>query len=255
MRAARALLIAALGLAAGCAEARRPPETGHMFAQPSDIAATEIAYRRLADAKGFTAATRAFAAPGAEILTPQPVRVAAWGGANRPGLVWSPARIWISCDGSYALSYGGWHEGSANGWFATVWQRQKKGVYRFVLDQGGPLAAPLGDAEMIDAHVADCPARIKRPGDGPGPATVRDEIDAGRLADEDTPEAKKPKRPSGPPDPNAADAAAALTADWLHGESRDHTLGWQTTVGGDGTPRLVVRAKVAGQWAQVLTAP
>ena len=244
----RLLLAAAvLVLAAGPVLAQRPAPA-HVFAQPSDIVATEIAQARAAREKG-PAAYRQFAAPGAETFAPQPVRVTAL--PDRPLPARNARRIWISCDGSYALSYGA----AGAGWYATIWQRQKKGQYRFVLDQAGPLSAPLPDVDMIDAHAADCPVRAHRPDDAPSPATVRDEIDAGRLTDEDAPTAKPKKRKDpGPPDPNAADAAAALTADWTHGESRDHTLAWATSVAPGGARTLVVRVKNAGQWAEVLRA-
>ena len=235
----------------------RAPAVARAFAQPSDVVATEIAFARAARAKGQWPAFRAFAAPGAEMFAgAAPVRVAAWteGRANPATvLAWSPTLVWISCDGSYALSYGGWTAGKDHGWFATIWQRQKKGAWRFVLDQGGDLAAPLADADMIAAHVAACPARAHSEGHTDHHyATVRDEIDAGHAGDEDAPDApRKHRKDKGPPDPNAADAKAALVADWTHGVARDHTLDWATTFAG-GTRTLVVRVKDAAGWREAL---
>ena len=82
---------------------------------------------------------------------PQRVLAKLWlkGRANPPQAVqWQPSTVWISCDGSAGVTFGAF-QGNGAGWFSTVWQRQKKGDYKWVLDQGGDLAAPLAGADFI----------------------------------------------------------------------------------------------------------
>ena len=231
-----ALVPAALGIAPVAAQEDDgyipPPPHGHVrdFAQPADVVAAEVAFARMARDKGQWTAFRAFAATDAQSVTTTPVRVAEQlkGRADPPQAVqWTPAKVWMSCDGGFAVSYGAWHKDTKptpeGGWFATVWQLQKKGAWRYVLDQGGDGGAPSGgddaDLPLIEGHVADCPARI-----APG----RDDRPAKRD-------------PAAPP------------PDWTHGESRDHTLAWSTDIAGNGTRRFTARIKQAGQWVEVLS--
>jgi hypothetical protein len=82
------------------------------------------------------------------------------GRANPPQAVrWQPYQVWSSCDGSLAATKGAWQRPNGTvGYFTTVWERQRDGDYKWVMDQGDALAQPLAAPEMIDAKVADCPA-------------------------------------------------------------------------------------------------
>lgn len=151
----------------------RPQSPAPMiFSDPGEVVAAELAFARLARDKGQWHAFRATAATGAQLFAPQPMRLEDFlkGRAEAPaGLTWQPHAVWMSCDGAYAVTRGGWKNGAAHGWFATVWQRQKNGAFRWVLDQGGDLTEAVDPPEMISAKAADCPARHPAPhGDGYG---------------------------------------------------------------------------------------
>jgi len=149
-------------LAALPAQAAPRPATG--FALPSDIIALDIAFARTVREKGQYKAMRAFAADDAQMFDPagRPVRVQSWTrGQKEPAdpVQWKTHRVWMSCDGSSAISYGGWRAGAAHGWYSTVWQRAKNGKYRFILDQGGATPQALAEPEWLEASVADCPKK------------------------------------------------------------------------------------------------
>ena len=150
------------------------------------------------------------------------VRVREWtSGRKEPALPlqWAPHAVWMACDGSVGVTYGSWHQGEAlNGWFATVWQRQKNGSYKWVLDQGDATAKPLPAPEWIEAKVGDCPR-------------------AGRRVVS--------------PKPSEAPAEKG-PVDHLNGHSRDNTLEWSTEAGEQGARVFVLRLKTEGQWHEVL---
>jgi hypothetical protein len=184
-----ALVVAAAGLAS--AEARAAPR--RVSANPSAVIAAELAFARLAREKGQWTAFRATAADDAEMLTPHRVKVQAFL-KDKPdppvAVAWQPHEVWMSCDGSAAVTRGAWQGAKATGMFTTVWRRQGDGGYKWVLDQGDPLAAPLPAVEMIGAKVAECTPK-------PGAAPI-------------------------PPPPPGSDARA--------GASSDATLQWSSSV-------------------------
>ena len=213
-RAMAALLIAALP---GMALAQRPPKgMATMFALPSDIIAREIGFARAVRDKGQWTAFREHAAQDAQMFDgAKVVRVQDFA-RHQPNpaapLQWQVHNVWMSCDGASAISYGGWQAGAAHGWFSTVWQRQKKGQYLFVLDQGGVTDKPLAEPEWAEAKVAECAPR-------------------GQKALEFTPMAG---------------------GDHLSGESSDHSLEWQTSARPDGTRDYAVSLKIGGKMTEVL---
>ncbi|MBU6266036.1 MAG: hypothetical protein KGN34_00765 [Sphingomonadales bacterium] len=208
---------------------RKGPPHGPGWADPSDVLAAEIAFSRLAQDKGQWTAFRATAAPNAQQFNNGPVRVAddLKGRKDPPVAVkWQPHAVWMACDGSYAVTRGAWQGPKATGWFITVWQRQKKGGYKWVLDQGDALQTPLAAPEFLTAKVAECPPR-KRPDGNPGHA----------------PNPPAPDRNAPPPDYTSA-------------HSDDGTLTWATTATAtghhfavtlrqDGVPHEVLAADVA----------
>lgn len=174
------------------------------YANPSAAIAAEIALNRLAREKGQWTAFLVKAAPEAEMFVPQRVLAETWL-KRRPNpaqpATWQPQAVWASCDGSTAVTQGAWQApGGKQGVFITVWQRQpKKGDYRWVLNIGGDLEAPLEAPEAIAALVAGC---------------------------------------DGPPLPAEASLRIRPDDDAKTARSRDNALRWTTVVRADGTRRF-----------------
>lgn len=160
----RLLPLAALALLVSCASGPSGPRYRGISlkprANPSAVIAAELAFAQLAQDKGQWTAFAETASSDALMFVPQPVAAQGWlkGRADPPQSVrWQPHQIWSSCDGSVAVTRGAWQRpDGSNGYFTTVWQRQNDGGYKWVLDQGDVLAAPLPVPEMIAAAVADC---------------------------------------------------------------------------------------------------
>ena len=128
-------------------------------ANPTAVIAAELAFAQLAQTKGQWTAFRETATADAVMFVPQRVNAQSWlkGKADPAVSVkWQPHQVWSSCDGSYAVTRGAWQRPNSVGYFTTVWQRQKNGGYKWVLDQGDAMAMPLDPPEMIAAKVADC---------------------------------------------------------------------------------------------------
>ncbi len=128
-------------------------------ANPSEVIAAELAFAQLAQTKGQWTAFRETATQDAEMFVPQRVNAQSWlrGKADPATAVkWQPHQVWSSCDGSLSVTRGAWQSAKATGFFTTIWQRQKDGGLKWVLDQGDPLATALVAPEMIAAKVADC---------------------------------------------------------------------------------------------------
>jgi hypothetical protein len=136
-------------------------------ADPSRVVATELAFARAAQDKGQWTAFAEFATADAVMFVPETVNAQSWlkGRANPPQAVrWQPHQVWSSCDGSLAVTRGAWQrpDGSV-GYFTTVWQRQENLEYKWVMDQGDVLAAPLEAPEMIGAATAACGSKPTPP--------------------------------------------------------------------------------------------
>ncbi len=156
------LALATIAVAmAGTAYARAPRAMpGGAYANPSAIVAAEIAFNRRAQEKGQWAAFREYAAEDAVMFAPEPVNARTWlkGRADPASPIkWQPGEIWMSCDGTLALSKGAWQQPDGSvGYFTTIWRRNKKDEYEWILDQGDKLASPAQVPEMIAGTVADC---------------------------------------------------------------------------------------------------
>lgn len=174
MRSALVATLAAV-LLAGCAS-DGPRARGHRLdlggpgnrdredfrrADPSKVIAAELAFARMAREDGQWTAFRKYSTEDA--LWPGPALTNVQrelAGAPDPvdAIVWGPDAVWVSCDGSFALSTGpATYPNGRRGRFASIWQRQRNGEYRWVLDQGFDLEADYEAREMIDGNVADCP--------------------------------------------------------------------------------------------------
>ena len=160
----RAAVLALLCLAlAGCATAPRD-RYGLTFADranPSKVIATELAFARMAREQGTWTAFREYATGDA--LWPSPAFESvqqALKGVPDPAqaIVWGPDAAWSSCDGSFAVTTGGAvYPDGRTGRFLTVWQRQRDGEYRWVLDQGFEREEGFEESDTISAKVAECP--------------------------------------------------------------------------------------------------
>ncbi len=187
----RLLIAASFALAlAACATGPRPPRFGPQLkpaANPSEVIAAELAFARLAQEKGQWAAFRATAAEAAEMFVPQRVKAADWlKGRPEPAVAvkWQPYAVWSSCDGSYAVTRGSWQSPNASGIFATVWQRQRDGSYKWLSDMSLASQSAEPAPEMISASVADCPKRGERPATSAAfPGTTRSDIGGGSSTD------------------------------------------------------------------------
>lgn len=214
-RALSALAVTALISAP--AMAQRPPKgMATMFALPSDIIAREIGFARAVRDKGQWNAFRDHAAADAQMFDgDKVVRVQDFARHQRnpaTPLQWQVHNVWMSCDGATAISYGGWQQGATHGWFSTVWQRQKKGHYLFVLDQGGVTEKPMAEPEWAEAKVAEC----------------------------------------GPRGQKALTFTPIAAGEYLSGESSDHSIEWKTSARPDGTRDYTVSVKIGNKMMQVL---
>jgi hypothetical protein len=158
--AAAALLTALAGGAA--AQQSRTPDR-FLTADPSKVVAAELAFARLAQEKGQWTAFVETSTDKAVMFSPAPVLTHQFlkGRANPAVAVkWQPHQVWMSCDGSLAVTKGAWQRPQGVGYFTTVWQRQRDGNYKWVMDQGDGLEQPLAEPEMIGGKVAQC---VRRP--------------------------------------------------------------------------------------------
>ena len=188
------------------------------LANPSAVVAAELAFARMARDKGQWTAFRETAAKDAEMFVPLRVRAQTWlkGRADPPvAVTWQPHEVWSSCDGSYAVTRGAWQRPGEVGYFTTVWQRQKNGGYKWVLDQGDSLREAAPVPEMISAEIADC-----------APVTSGSAAASARIVDG--------------------------TLDEKTGRSRDNTLEWTMTVQPDGARNFSVQMWQGGEMKDVI---
>ncbi len=224
----RAALALGLLVLAGTAQAedKRGPSR-NSYANPSAVIAAELAFAQAAQDKGQWTAFAEAAAPDAVMFTPQMVYAQAWlkGRANPAQAVkWQPHEIWSSCDGSLMVSHGAWQGGKANGYFTTLWQRQKDGKYKWILDSGDALKQAEPAPEMIAGHVADCPERGLRPTTAPA-------VKVGK---------------------GSAKALPPLDPKYRAGKSDDGSLTWEVTVDPSGARNLSVEWKKDGEVSPVM---
>ncbi len=209
MKARAALILAAGGMALVAA---RPPM--RFQPDPSSVIAAEIAFNRLAQQKGQWTAFRETAADDAVMFVPQRVIAREWlkKQADPPASVqWSPSIVYVSCNGGLAASTGNWKrpDGSV-GYFTTIWRRDRKGAWKWIMDHGDRLAAPREAPDYLTGKVATCKRR--GPGEGPG-------------AGVEAPPPRHPEKGRGdaPPPP------------------QDESLIWSADVATDGSRHVTVR--------------
>jgi hypothetical protein len=220
-----ALAVTLAALSSGAFAAPRP--TLRPTANPGGVIAAELGFAALAQEKGQWTAFRQTAAKGAKMFAPQPVLVAEFLKNRKDppiAVKWQPYMVWSSCDGSIAVTRGAFQQDKApksiGGYFITVWQRQKDGAYKWVLDQGDDLQQPLAEPDGIDGVVADCPVRDGR---------------------------HDPHR-------DAKAAAPQTLADPLSAVANDGTLSWSTTVDPRGGREFSLSLRKDGAMREVLHA-
>lgn len=145
---------------AACAsyQASDPPAP---TADPARVVASELAFAQMARESGTWTAFRHYATRDAVMPSPDIVSAQARL-KDQPdppeAIVWEPDLVWTSCSGEFALSTGpAFYPGGATSRFASIWQRQPNGEYRWVIDQGFDLPADYRKPEAVATHVADCP--------------------------------------------------------------------------------------------------
>lgn len=223
------LALCAAGLLLATAAAASAQDRGRgSYANPSALIAAEIALRHLAEEKGQWAAWRENAAPGAELLAPDPVAADPWlKGRSEPAKLpgWEPYAAWISCDGSFGAVEGGWREPGSTGRYAAVWQRQEDGGYKWVIRQRIGHDHDIAAPDMLSARVAECPP----------------------------PRESKPAQASSPPRKRSRKGwPAAPFVDAQAGWSADRSFYWRSGRDAGGAPRLQVAIRKDGAMAVVL---
>ncbi len=171
------LAIATLAALAACSSGPSPRQVYGRYIQPTanvgKVVATELAFARAAQDDGQWTAFEEYAADGGLLFGRNgAIEAKPWLKAldDPPAAVaWEPHRVWSSCDGSLAVTQGGFVDpDGAVGTFNTVWQRQRDGEYRWVFDFGYPQDEAPAKPEMIASAVADCEARLAPPAAGAG---------------------------------------------------------------------------------------
>lgn len=203
--------------AAAQPEARRGPAHND-YADPSAVIAADLALGRIGQEKGQWQTLRKAAAPGAVLFAPRAVDAATWLKRQAEPAAptrWQARSVWMSCDGGYAVSRGAWTRGRASGEYLAVWQRQKKGEWKWLVREEAP-AADVGEApEMISGQVAECSGLSRR-------------------------------RPSG----ETGSPEAAAVPDPANAVSRDRSLKWNIAVGPDCSRTIAIEA-----WSGTAFAP
>jgi hypothetical protein len=133
-------------------------------AQPAMTAVdAERAFAADAQKLGQWTAFRKWATADAVMFVPQAGSAQAFlkGKADPPAAVfWWPGRSFVSCDGGTAINTGPWVRqwGKSVGYFTTVWQRQKNGSWKWVVDHGDALGMARAEGGDIQPVQAQCPS-------------------------------------------------------------------------------------------------
>ncbi|PHR20476.1 MAG: hypothetical protein COA41_04740 [Sphingopyxis sp.] len=176
-------IFAAIGIAlllASCAAGGGRPSDrerydrvmGKPVANPSAVVQAELAFARLAQEEGQWTAFRETAADDAITFTPDLVNAQQWlKDKTDPAeaVTWQPHHIYMSCDGSTAVSTGAWQNAKGDsGHFTTIWRQQDFGKrrpekeieWKWVFDDGQSLDTPLPEPDYVETDIASCKAKI-----------------------------------------------------------------------------------------------
>lgn len=128
-----------------------------LAADPETAIDAERAFNAAAQ-KGQWKAFRKFMTNDAVVFTPQPQKAKDALPTREPPIAvqWWPADSYISCDGNVAVNTGPWVRPKGVGYFTTVWVRQPDGHFKWVMDGGDALAAPISLPDPPRVHKASC---------------------------------------------------------------------------------------------------
>lgn len=159
-----ALVLSFTMLASGCSPSRMqdrydrllPPE-----ANPSSVLVADLARSRLAAEQGTTEALRETAASDAILFAPGTVGAGDPSSANssQPLTGWAPHAVYVSCDGSLAVTTGAIDVGGTPGEYTTIWRREgsrSNARYRWILTDHSDRAALLETPEFVSTRIATC---------------------------------------------------------------------------------------------------
>lgn len=221
---------------------------------PSVIVAAESRFARMAREEGQWTAFRENATEDAFSFTPNLQSVAQWlDGVKDPKQAdnWDPYHIIMSCDGSIAAARGAWQsaDGASGGYYTAIWQRQKKGDYKWVFDHASDEAPADGDPSAVTSQRGDC-QRLPGTAVGAEPANAGafDEtavLQRGRRSKK----AKKPKRP----DRLASIISLQGARKSVSGRANDRSLLWKAEQWPDGRRTLTVSILQDGEYVDVIT--
>lgn len=166
-------------------------------AMPQDEAArqaiaAERAFAARAQSEGQWTAFRATAAADAIMVAPGPVNAQDFLGrfTRDPAVsvMWWPARVWTSCDGTLAVTSGPWvrNGGTQVGSFTTVWRREAGGGWKWIYDNGRDLPAAIAAPDVPVSEEVYCggqPARIDLSDSDPPPMVQFEDRAPGDGAD------------------------------------------------------------------------
>ena len=195
-------------------------------AAPPTAIDAERAFAAHARKAGQWTAFRDYAEPTAVMFNPQAVWAQEFlkGRKDPPSSVqWWAARSFVSCDNDMAVNTGPWRNASGtNGYFTTVWVRQKNGGWKWSVDGGDALKSPLARPARPAVRRASCSGlnRLRRIYAATTPPTER--------------------------------IAGKPPADAGQGRSADGTLSWSWTVSKDGARHFQTRLWNGRRYVTVL---
>jgi hypothetical protein len=135
---------------------------------PATALEVERAFAAMAQTAGQWTSFRSFASIHGLMFTPEAVNAQQWLADKKDPpvpVMWWPAKSWVSCDGSLAVNTGPWvrQGGKSVGYFTTVWERQKDGSWKWLLDHGDALAKARLAGDEVKPRRAKCGTGRSKP--------------------------------------------------------------------------------------------
>ncbi len=167
----------------------------HAYANPGAIVAAELAFARSLRQEEFRKTLKDHAAPNAVLFATDRIDANDYAGGDAATVLAAertPHAVWVSCNGAQAIVHGAWHLAEASGAYVTIWERQEKGGYKWILSRQASLSTMPPAPEMLPARVAKCsqkpgPRAGERSADSGGAAHRRGNGEGLRWRWEDTP--------------------------------------------------------------------